>query len=130
MAQTTENQKLREYELTVITSTQISDEENRKLHEKYESIFLADGGEIIKKNAWGARKLCFPIARQFRGHYMHYDFTAQHDHLKEAQRLMKIDDNVLRFLIVKIGENVDVDQRKAEIAKEEARLRAIKEAAN
>ena len=62
----------------------------------------------------------FPIKKNFRGKYVFYDFTGQSKNVKEAERLMGIDDKVLRFLTVRIGENVDVDKRKAAIAKAEA----------
>lgn len=111
---------LREYEFTLIANAQLNDEDSTKLLEKYESIMLADGGQIIKKDRWGTKKLAFPINKHFRGHYVHYDFTAMPKNLAEAERLMRIDEDVLRYLSIRIGEDVDVDERKAEIAKAEA----------
>ena len=111
---------LREYELTVIANSQLSEDDAKKLQQKYEAILANDGGQIIKKDDWGTKKLSFPIKKQFKGRYVHYDLTCLPVHLAEAERLMRIDENVLRYLSVKIGENVDVDKRKAEIAKLEA----------
>ena len=111
---------LREYEFTFIANSQLSDEDTKKLLEKYETILATDGGQVIKKDDWGTKKLAFPIKKHFRGRYVHYDLTCMPEHLAEAERLMRIDDNVLRYLSVRIGENVDVDVRKAEIAKLEA----------
>jgi len=104
----------------MITSSQMTDEDSRKLFDKYESVLLADGGEVIKKDSWGTKKLAYPIKKQFRGQYVHYDIVAKAENLTEAERLMRIDDHVLRYLSVRIGENVDVATRKAEIAKAEA----------
>ena len=118
---------LREYELTLITSTQLSDAESKKLFEKYESILCTDGGQMIRKDDWGTRKLAFPMNRHFRGHYTHYDLTTKPEQLAEAERLMRIDDHVLRYLSIRIGENVDVEKRKAEIAKAEAEAQAARQ---
>lgn len=118
---------LREYEFTVIANSQISDEDSKKLFEKYESILLSDGGEIIKKNEWGTKKLAFPIKSQFRGKYVNYDLTARPEQVAEAERLMRIDDNILRYLSIRIGENVDVETRKRQIAKQEAEIAAREE---
>ena len=118
---------LREYEFTLITNTQLSEDDSKKLFDKYESILCADGGQIIKKDDWGARKLAFPMKKHFRGLYTHYDLTTKPEHLAEAERLMRIDDNVLRYLSVRIGEDVDVEQRKAEIAKAEAEAPAARQ---
>lgn len=110
---------LREYEVTVIASAQMTDDDSKKLFAKYESVLLADGGEIIKKDVWGTKKLAYPINKQFRGHYVHYDLVTKPEHLAEAERLMRIDDNVLRYLSVRIGEDVDINARKAEVARAE-----------
>ena len=111
---------LREYELTVIANTQLSEENSAKLFKKYENIFLADGGEVVVRNDWGKRKMAYPINKHFRGHYVFYDFTGKPENIAEAERLMRIDENVLRYMVIRLGENIDVDQRKADIAKAEA----------
>ena len=116
-----ETDLLREYELTIIINSQLSEENAKKLLDKYESIFLeAEGSEIILKNDWGVKKLAYPIQKQFRGRYVFYDFIGLPANLAEAERLMRIDDQLLRYMSVHIGENVNVDQRKAELAKKEA----------
>lgn len=113
---------MREYEFTVIARGDLQDADKAKVFEKYENIFLADGGEVLKKNDWGNRRLAFPINEQFRGHYINYDFVGKPEHLAETERLMRIDENILRYLSIRIGENVDVKERRAELAKaEEAR---------
>lgn len=115
---------LREYEFTVIYTAQGSPENFKSLVERYEAILLKGGGEIIKKSEWGVKRLAFPINKQFRGRYMHYDLTCSPEALKECERLMRIDDGVLRYFSVRIGENVDVAKRKVELAKAEARAAA------
>ena len=114
----------REYEVTLIINAVLPEEECKKVCKKYEDILLAEGGEVIKKDAWGVRKLAFPINRQFRGYFVHYDLAALPANLAEAERLMRIDDNVLRYLSVRLGEGVDVEERKAELAKIEAKMKA------
>lgn len=113
---------MREYEFTVIARGDLQDGDKAKVFEKYENIFLADGGEVLKRDDWGNRRLAFPIKEQFRGHYINYDFVGKPEHLAEAERLMRIDDNILRYMSIRIGENVDVKARRAELAKaQEAR---------
>ena len=111
---------LREYELTIIINPQLSAEDTKKMLDKYEAILLGEDGEIIIKDDWGLKRLQYPIKRHFRGKYFFYDFLGNSDNLVEAERLMGLDENVMRYLIVRIGENVDIDVRKAELAKAEA----------
>lgn len=108
---------LREYEFTVITKNDLPDSERGKALGRYEDFFTRDGGEILKKDEWGSRKMAFPMKKQHRGFYTFYDFVGNGDHLKEVERLLRIDDNVLRYMLIKIGEDVDVAERKVELAK-------------
>ncbi len=48
---------------------------------------------------------------------MHYDLIARTDHVAEVERLMRIDEAVLRYLSIKINDKIDVDARKDELAK-------------
>ncbi len=121
---------LREYEMTVIANPQLSPDKLAKTFEKYESMLFSEGGEVIKKSSWGTRKLAFPMNQHFRGSFLHYDMTCTPAALKEVERLMRIDDNILRYMSIRIGENVDVEQRRVEIAKAEAFASSQKESEN
>ena len=70
------------------------------------------------------KKLAYPINKEFRGRYVFYDFIGNPKNLEEAQRLMRIDEKILRYLLVRVGEDADVDARKAELAKAEAAVAA------
>jgi small subunit ribosomal protein S6 len=113
----------REFDFTIITRGDITDGDHAKVLSGYEALMTKDGGEIIKKDEWGNRKLAFPIKKTFRGFYVNYDFVGTPENVAEMERLMRIDDNVLRHLIVRIDENtegvIDVEARKAELAKAE-----------
>jgi small subunit ribosomal protein S6 len=108
---------LKEYELTVIAKADMPEEEMGKLQNKYEALMVKDGGEILKKDIWGLRKMVHPINKHHRGNYVFYDFVGQSEHLTEMERLMRIDEGVLRYLSVSLGGNVDVEARKIELAK-------------
>lgn len=114
---------LREYDFTVITKGDLTEGDHAAVLANYESLMVKDGGEILKKDEWGLKKLSFPIKKSFRGHYVNYDFVGRPEHLAEIQRLMRIDDNVLRFLVVRLDEEsegiTDIAARKADIAKAE-----------
>ena len=109
---------LREYEFTVISRSDLPEAETAKALAKYETLMTQDGGQIIRKDIWGSRRLAFPINKQFKGVYTHYDFFGKSDHLTEIERLMRIDENILRYLSINIGEaktDADIEKRKIEI---------------
>ena len=121
---------LREYEFTMIVHPHMQEGDRKNLIEKYEGMLLNDGGEIIRKSDWGSKKLASPIKKQFRGYYVHYDLTSKPANIKKTEQTMRIDENILRYLSIKVGENVDVDERKAELAKIDSTAAAQKEANN
>lgn len=108
---------LREYELTVIFSNQNEESAAKEIQRKYEEILLASGGEVLLKDTWGLRKLSYPIKKQYRGYYVHYDLICSPDSLKEAERLMRMDEKVLRYLPVCISHRPDAVARKVELEK-------------
>ena len=108
---------MREYEFTFITKPDLPEVERNKHFGKYEDLLVKGGGEILKKDDWGVKKLSFPIKKHFRGHYVLYDYVGLPENLTEAERLMRIDDNVLRYMSVKIGDKCNVEARKAELLK-------------
>ena len=108
---------MREYEFTVITKSDLPDADKAKVLENYEGILKRGGGEILKKEEWGSKRMSYPIKKQFRGSYAFYDMTSTAADVAEAERLMRIDDNILRYLVIKINDNVDVEQRRADLLK-------------
>ncbi len=108
---------LREYEFTVIAKGDLPEAESTELAKKYEDLMVKGGGEILRKDDWGTRKIAFPINKQHRGHYTFYDFAGQSENITEIERLMRIDENILRYMSVKIADKIDVAKRKAELAK-------------
>ena len=117
----------REYELVVILNAKISEEKSKKVIEKYETQILSEGGELILKNDWGVKKLAHSIKGHFKGQYYFFDFVGHAEQIAEAERLMRYDEDVLRYMLIKVAEDVDVDARKAELAKAEALAAAKKQ---
>ncbi len=116
---------LREYEFTLITKGDQLEADYTKTAATYETLMAKDGGEILKKDDWGTKRLAYPIKKCFRGHYVNYDFIGDPTNLAEMERLMRIDENVLRYMAIRLDEGnetgvVDADARRLEIAKADA----------
>lgn len=108
---------LREYEFTLVAKADLPDSEKQKVFAGYEEILKRGGGELIQRNDWGAKRLAYPIRKHFRGHYVFYDAASTPENIAECERLLRIDENVLRFMVVKIDDEVDIAARKVELAK-------------
>ncbi|MBE8221570.1 MAG: 30S ribosomal protein S6 [Bdellovibrionales bacterium] len=87
------------YELIVIMHPETSEEDTKaffkRLNSTLESKFK---GKIESLNTWGNRRLANPIKRIANGVYFHALYTAQSDSVVEIERIMGIDDKVLRFM--------------------------------
>jgi small subunit ribosomal protein S6 len=108
---------LREYEFTVVAKADLPDADKQKIFAGYEEILKRDGGEFVKRDDWGSKRMAFPIRKNFRGHFMFYDTASTPASIAECERLLRIDENILRYLVIKIGDKVDVEARKVELAK-------------
>lgn len=118
----------REYDFTIITRGDLSDADHAKTLAGYEELMVKDGGQILRKEDWGNKKLNYPIKKTYRGFYANYDFVGTTENLHEMERLMRIDENVLRYMAVRVDTKnktglIDVEARKQEIAKVEAEAR-------
>lgn len=72
---------------------------NAKL-EKHHGVLTGGGAEIAAVDHWGARQLAYPVNKQRTGYYVVAHFNAEADALPEFERQLKLDEEVLRYLIV------------------------------
>ncbi len=92
---------MRDYEIVYIFHSSLTSEEIEAKLERYHAIITADGpGEVTATVHWGKRQLAYPIRKQRNGHYVVAQFTSAPDPLVELERVLKLEDDVLRYLIV------------------------------
>ena len=92
----------REYELTVVLSSEITPEEVPSKMELLRKLVSDHGGSVSDVIDWGRRRLAYPLRKQFEGHYVITQYTAETgSENKEMERLLEIDEQVLRHLIVR-----------------------------
>ena len=96
---------MREYELLYMIRTDITEEQTEATIAKFEGIMTANGVEITNVDRWGKRKLAYIIDKKHRdGFYVLVKFNGTPEAVKELDRLMKIDETVLRHMITRAGE--------------------------
>ncbi|RDB35504.1 30S ribosomal protein S6 [Spirobacillus cienkowskii] len=121
---------MREYEAMIIAKADLPEPELSKMVSKWEAIIGTDGGQIVKKDTWGVRRLAYPIRKQTRGNYFVYDVATAQTNIHELERILKLEENVLRSMVIKLADNVNVDARRVELQKQaEAAAQRAAEAA-
>lgn len=97
---------MNKYELLTIFSASLSDEQKDAIVDKYSQLMEKNGGKVElvnKANPWGLRKLAYPINYKNEGYYVLYVFESTADVAKEVVSLMRIDENVLRSMCLRIN---------------------------
>lgn len=61
-----------------------------------------DEGKVEKEDLWGVRDLVYPIKRQTKGFYAHFEVTADPKQAKGLDKQLKVEENIIRYLLVRI----------------------------
>jgi small subunit ribosomal protein S6 len=104
---------LRRYETIFITHPELPEEELSELQQKVNSILASYKGDLIKLDDWGTKKLTYEIRKNSRGHFFLMDYLAGTDLIRELERNLRLNDRVLRFQTVRIGDQLSPEALKA-----------------
>jgi small subunit ribosomal protein S6 len=110
---------MRRYELIFIVQPELSEEEVKSITDRYLQIITAQKGTLVKTEDWGKRRLAYDIKKQSKGTYILVDFYGPGSMIKEIERNLKIDDNILKFLTVKTRDPFDPESLEEERKKEQ-----------
>lgn len=114
---------MRRYEQVFILRPSLSEDEITKVIETGAQLIEQDGGSIIFLNKWGMRKLAYPIKKEVQGYYVLCDFAASPGVVSEIERRFRIDDSVLKYLSIKISDEISSEE--IEAARTEAEEKAV-----
>jgi len=117
----------RQYELVYIVPPETTEEALADLHGQIEAIVARFEGTIDATENWGRRRLAYEIARHKEGIYVLELMTGSGEMVKEIDRRLKVIDQVIRHLVVRVDEDQRVaDRRKAEREEAAAKRRAAR----
>jgi len=85
---------------------QQKDEILKKIHEIVES----KEGKVLKIDEWGMRKLAYPIVKKNQGFYVLIEFYGLAELPKELENYFRIDERIIRFIIVKLEDRIDPEK--------------------
>ena len=93
---------LRPYEVLVIIDPRPTDEEIAALLTQLGEHVKSLGGEVVKMENWGKRRLAYDIGKQREGTYAVFEISAEPAMIKEFERQLRLNENVLRFLSTRV----------------------------
>ena len=92
---------MNKYELAVVLSVKLEDEERAAALEKVQGYITRFGGTVTNVDEWGKRKLAYEIQKMHEGYFYFIHFEADSTAPGEIEKHARIMDNVLRYLVVK-----------------------------
>ncbi len=88
------------YEYTIVGKQDLSDKEMQSLVDKYSKI-IDKSGKILKTEKWGLLNLANKIKKNKKGNFIHFKIEIEGKTVKEIEKQLSIDSNVIRYLTVK-----------------------------
>jgi small subunit ribosomal protein S6 len=117
----------RQYEVIYILAPTATEQETADVQAQVESAAQRFGGAIEKTDSWGRRKLAYEIGRHKEGTYILHVVNGSGEMIKEIERRLRVFDYVIRYLAVRIDEDMRIAERAGAARKAEtARRRAAR----
>jgi small subunit ribosomal protein S6 len=113
---------MRIYEELFIVRPDATEEEVDPVIEQLKGVITHAGGTVDKTEKWGVRKLAYRVLKFTEGQYILLQFTARPETVRELERRLRVNDQVIKYLTVRIDEKLKwIEKRKKQREKRAAR---------
>jgi len=92
------------YEVIIIIDSQLNEEAIKTTIEKFKAL-IESHGQFESIEEWGNRRLAYPIRYKEEGYYVLVNFSAAPEFPQELERVLKITDGILKYLVIRKDEN-------------------------
>lgn len=89
------------YETVFIITPVLSEDQTLEVRDKFQGIITENGGQIVNSEAWGLKKLAYPIQKKTTGFYFFVEFTGEGTIVETIEKQFRRDERVIRFLTFK-----------------------------
>jgi small subunit ribosomal protein S6 len=93
----------KQYELLYVLNPSIGEDALESLSQRIQDL-VAGQGENLEVDVWGRRRLAYEIEDETEGYYVLINFNSEPDFPNEINRVLRITDNVLRYLVTAVEE--------------------------
>src|SRR5262245_28469506 len=117
---------MRNYEIMFIVNPNVAEDEIDKINSQVEGIVTSGGGTVAKVEKMGKRRLAYPVEKFRDGSYVLFTISATGDVVKETERRLRVMDAVIKYLTVRMDEDI----RRQEKIKKHRQKRALHRSTN
>ena len=91
-----------DYEFTYILDGVLAEDQIKDFVNRISKLITENGGEIVDSEEWGMKQLTFPIRKRNNGYYVNLYFKSGSELPAKLERTLRIEESVLRFLVLKL----------------------------
>jgi small subunit ribosomal protein S6 len=91
------------YENIVILNAALPDEEINTSISRIKDIIVNSGGEVLKTDIWGRKKLAYEIKKQGKGFYVLLIYKTASSTIRKLEEFYKVFDPVIKYMVIKLG---------------------------
>ena len=92
------------YESVIITRPELTESQIENLINSLSEIISNEKGKVVRKENWGLRSLAYKIKKNKKGHYFMLNLDSNPSAIFEYERQLRINEDIIRFLTIKINE--------------------------
>lgn len=107
--------KKREYETIFILHPETQNDGVAAVNDRVKGVIETMGGTVLKVDNWGKRRLAYDVKKNPKGIYLYWQYLGTTGLVDEIERNLRMLDACIRYLTVKVDENVDPDARPSEM---------------
>ena len=102
---------MNKYETVCIVRPDVAEDAVKGIIQKTTASLESAGGTVARVDEWGRRKLAYPIQKKNEGYYFVLDYTSSPEGSKEVERLLRLNEDVLRYQTIRV-----IETKKAQTA--------------
>ena len=110
--------RTREYETIFILKPDVTNDAIGQANAKIRGVIEAGGGQLLKVENWGRRKLAYEVKKQLKGIYVFFNYLGGAGLVEEVERNLHLTDTVIRYYSIKADENVDAATKTSAVTDE------------
>lgn len=90
------------YYLTLVVKPDMDEKERKTLIDSMVKKLTGEDGKVTKEDLWGNKDLAYPIKRNLKGFYAHFEITADPKNAKGIDKQLDLEEDILRYLLVRV----------------------------
>lgn len=106
------------YESVLIARQDLGASQVKDIVDNLSNVIKTQGGEVVRVDNWGLKNLAYRIKKNRKGHYVLLNISAPASAISEFERVMRINEDIIRYMTIKVDSFSDANQNSESAAEE------------